>query len=185
MTRAALLLLMALSVDAAAAERAVVAGKSEVGFSVKQMGVSVSGSFRRYVAQIDLDPAAIDKARAQIEIDTASLTTGDAEADAVATEKAWLDVAGFPKATFASQQVRALSGDRFEASGTLTIKGQSKPLTVPFSLKAAPDGSAVASGEFKIQRVAFGIGGGEWNEGDMVSPEVLIRFRLALAPPRP
>jgi polyisoprenoid-binding protein YceI len=185
MRRMALGLLLALSLGpAAAAERALVPAKSEIAFSVKQMGVSVSGSFRRYVAQIDLDPAAIDKARAQIEIDTASLTTGDDEADAVATEKAWLDVAGFPKAAFSSQQVRALGGDRFEATGTLTIKGQSKPLTVPFSLKAAPDGSAVASGEFKIQRVAFGIGGGEWNEGDMVSPEVAIRFRLTLAPLR-
>lgn len=185
MTRIALTLLLVLSLNAAAAERAVVSGKSEIGFSVKQMGVSVSGVFRRYTAQIDLDPNAIDKARAQIEIDTASLSTGDDEADAVAAEKAWLDVAGFPKAMFVSSRVRALGGERFEAAGTLSIKGQSKPLTVPFALKAAPDGSAVASGEFKIQRTAFGIGGGEWNEGDLVSPEVNIRFRLTLAPPRP
>lgn len=162
---------------AAAAERALVPAQSEITFSVKQMGVAVSGAFRRYTARIDLDEKQLEKSSAQIEIDTASLSTGDDEADGVARDKAWLDTAGFPKAAFRSSSVRALGGGRYEARGALTIKGKSRELNVPFTLK-----NSVASGEFVLKRVEFGIGGGEWNEGDLVAPDVAVRFRLQLAP---
>ena len=51
-------------------------------------------------------------------------------------------------------------------------------------LRVRDDGVAVVSGDLTIRRTAFGIGGGEWNDDDLVSDEVTIRFRLAFAPPR-
>jgi len=166
-----------LSLHTAAAERTLIPAQSEIGFSVKQMGVAVSGVFRRYAARIDLDEKQPEKSSAHLEIDTASLSTGDDEADGVARDQAWLDTAGFPKAVFHSSSVRALGGGRHEARGTLTIKGRSRELAIPFTLK-----NAVASGEFILRRVEFGIGGGEWNEGDLVAPDVTVRFRLQLSP---
>ena len=177
-----LAVLLALPIAASAAERPLLVAKSEVGFAIKQMGVTVSGVFKRYSAKIVLDPAQLEKASATFEVETASLDTGDGDTDTEARNQAWLDAAGFPRAQFVSSAVRALGKDRDEASGTLSIKGKSKPLTVPFTLSPQADGSATVTGEFVLKRVDYGIGGGEWNEGDLISPDVTVRFRLALGP---
>jgi len=55
---ASLLILCAGS--ATAAERPVIYAKSEIGFSVKQMGVKVSGTFKRFTAK---DRSRCSKAR--------------------------------------------------------------------------------------------------------------------------
>jgi hypothetical protein len=54
----------------------------------------------------------------------------------------------------------------------------------PFTFKKQADGSGVAAGELVIHRTDFGIGGGEWNQGDLVANDVTVRFRIALGAPR-
>jgi polyisoprenoid-binding protein YceI len=155
--------------------------RSEIGFTVTQMGVGVSGQFKRFTADVDLDPAKPESGHAKIVVDIASLSTGEPDADTEALSKPWLDAAGFPKASFKSSAVRALGGERYEVKGLLSIKGKPRELTVPFTLKQQPDGSLIASGEFPVRRTDFGIGGGEWNEDDLVANEVPVRFRLVLS----
>jgi polyisoprenoid-binding protein YceI len=176
--------LLAIAGQSAAGERTVVADKSEIGFSVKQMGVAVSGAFRRFSGSVNLDPAKIESASAQISVEIASISTGSEEGDETALDKPWLDAAGFPKATFKSSAVRALGGERYEARGALSIRGKPREITVPFTLKSAADGTTVAAGDFRIRRTDFGIGGGEWNEADLVADEVPVHFKLTLGAPR-
>lgn len=179
-----LIVLFALLAPACAlAAEGVVPGKGEIGFTVTQMGVDVSGHFSKFVAIIALDPARPEAGSAEIEVDIASISTGEPDADREALAPAWLDAAAFPKARFKSSGVRALGGDRYEARGQLALKGKSRELTVPFTLKAQPDGTRVATGSFALRRSDFGIGGGEWNEGDLVANEVPVQFRLTLAAP--
>jgi len=87
------------------------------------------------------------------------------------------------KSDFQKQWSTRVGGDRYEVKGALSIKGKPRELTVPFTLKNLPDGSSVASGDFSIRRTDFGIGGGEWNEGDLVANEVPVHFRLTLGAP--
>jgi polyisoprenoid-binding protein YceI len=198
--RVALLLLLACAA-ANAAERPLIASKSEIGFSVKQMGVAVSGEFKRFTAKVDLDPKKPESGSAEIVVDVASVSTGTDEGDETAIDKAWLDAAGFPKATFKSTSVRGLGGaahgcasaagagcagaaDRYEAKGLLTIKNKPREITVPFTLTSQADGGSVVAGDFQIRRADFGVGGGEWNQGDLVANEVPIHFRLTLGAAR-
>lgn len=174
--------LLLASSAAFAAPRPLIADKSRIEFSVKQMGVAVSGQFKRFTATIDLDPAKPEASSAEVTVDTASLTTGDADADQIAVDKPWLAAAQFPKAVFKSTAVKATAKDRFEVKGTLTLRGTARPLTVPLSTQTQADGSTVVSGEFSLKRADFNIGGGEWNEADIVGAEVPVKFRLTLAP---
>jgi polyisoprenoid-binding protein YceI len=174
------LLLFILAFAATAAERPLDPTKSEIGFSVKQMGVAVSGKFTRFTARIDLDPAKLESASAEVKVDIGSIDTGSEEGDETAKDKPWLDAAGFPQATFKSTSLRSLGGDRYEMKGTLAIRGKPREIAVPLTLKKQPDGSSVATGEFQIRRTDFGIGGGEWNDGDLVGNEVPVHFRLTL-----
>ncbi len=182
MTRLLLLLLL-IPALANGAERKVQPAKSEIGFTVTQMGVGVSGTFRNFVAIVSLDPAKPEAGSAEIVVDIASISTGEPDADKEALAKAWLDAAGFPKARFKSTSVQALGNDRYEVTGLLTLKGKPRELTIPFTLTQQPDGSQLASGEFKLRRTDFGIGGGEWNEADLVANKVPVHFRLSLATP--
>ncbi len=179
----AVALLCAASLPAPAAPRALVPAKSEITFSVKQMGVEVSGKFQRFDARVELDDAKPESATAEVTVDIASLTTGDGDADAIALDKPWLDKAGFPKATFKSSSVKQTAPGRYDVTGTLDIRGKSREITVPLTTAAQADGATLASGEFRIRRADFGIGGGEWNEGDLVANEVPVKFKLWLAAP--
>lgn len=179
MIRTVLLAALLIVPGVAPAAATVVYDESEIAFSVKQMGAPVSGKFGRFTADVSLDPAHPEKGSAQISVDIASITTGMEEGDETARDKPWLDADGFPKATFKSTSVRGLGGPRYEAKGTLTIRGKSRDVTVPFTLKPA-DGKTVVAGDFSIRRTDFGIGGGEWNEGDLVADEVPVHFRLTL-----
>ena len=186
MKRAGLILLAFWAAGAGAAERPVIAAKSEIGFTVKQMGVAVSGTFKRYTAKISLDPAKPESASAEIEVEIASISTGTDEGDQTAIDKPWLDAADFPRAKFKSSTVRALGGDKYEVKGALTIRGKPRDATVPLTLKTGADGVTLATGEFGVRRTDFGIGGGEWNEGDLVANDVPVHFRFALgAAPSP
>ncbi len=180
----ATVLLIACSLPVAAAPRALEPAESEIAFSVKQMGVAVSGTFSRFDAKIDLDGARPEASSAQISVDIASLSTGDEDADGIALDKPWLDRLGFPKATFKSSAVRALAQGRYEARGLLTIRGVSRDITVPFNTREQADKRTLISGSFTIKRADFGIGGGEWNEGDLVAADVPVTFKLMLAPPQ-
>jgi polyisoprenoid-binding protein YceI len=158
-------------------------GESEIRFAVKQMGVTLTGKFTRFSAQVQLDPEKPEAAHARIEVDVASLDMGDDEADETARSRPWLDAAGFPKAAFEARGARALGGDRYEATGTLSLRGQSREITVPFTLGNLEGGGRVASGEFPIRRTDFGVGGGEWDQSDLVANEVVISFRVTLGAP--
>jgi polyisoprenoid-binding protein YceI len=164
--------------------QSIVPDKSEIGFTVSQMGVGVSGHFKKFNADIQLDPARPEAGNAEIVVDIASISTGEPDADSEAMTKPWLNAADFPQARFKSSSLRALGGERYEVKGLLSLKGKPRELTVPFTLKTQPDGTRVASGEFSLRRTDFGIGGGEWNEGDLVANEVPVRFRLTLAAPK-
>lgn len=167
---------------ALAAPRPLVAAKSRIDFSVKEMGVTVSGQFRKFEATIDLDPARPEASKAEVIVDIASLTTGDADTDAIAVDKPWLDKLGFPKATFRSTAVKSPAPNRYEVSGVLTIRGKARPIVVPLTTAAQADGGLLATGGFSVRRSDFGIGGGEWNEGDLVADDVPVTFSLTLGP---
>lgn len=179
------LLMVNLPVYAGGAAWELVPEKSEIGFTVTQMGVGVSGHFRRFTADVILDAAKPESGHAEIVVDIASLTTGEPDADKEAMAKPWLDAKGFPQARFESNRMRALGEARYEVTGELEIKGKAREISVPLTIEQKPGDSLAVSGEFPIQRTDFGIGGGEWDEGDLVANEVPVRFRLVLAPSQP
>ena len=158
----------------------LVPAESRIGFVSRQMGVPVEGSFRRFDADIDFDPAKPGKGHFAIRVDTSSVDLPTRDAIEEVAKPGWFDAARFPRATFESTAVRAAGTDRYEVDGTLTVRGQARPVVVPVQLTRSP-GRAVAEGEFTVRRLAFSIGAGEWADTSLVADEVLVRFRLVLS----
>jgi len=77
---------------------------------------------------------AVDEASVTATIYISSVFAGDKERDAALPGKEWFDVKKFPKAVFQSDDFVKTSNGQYEARGTLSMKGKSQPLTLPFTL---------------------------------------------------
>ena len=96
---------LALAFNAHAVEyKSIDAGKSNVAFSYKQMGVAMDGRFKKFAAQVNFDPAKAEQAKASFDVDLASVDTGSGEADDEVVTKSWFNTAAFPKASFVAIQ---------------------------------------------------------------------------------
>lgn len=172
----AALALLALPVAAVAQQ--IDYARSQITVASRQMNVPTEARFKKFTAQIALDPATRGPVKAQVEIDAASFDMGSDDFNVEALDKDWLDAKKFPKALFVSTSVRPLGDGRFEARGPLSIKGKTQDVTAPFTIKADAAGNAVIEGMFNIRRLQYGIGEGVWRHVDVVADEVQIRFRL-------
>ena len=167
---------IALGSAQAASYQAVVPEKSAITFSYKQMGVAMDGKFKKFNAQVSLDTAKLDKAKGSIDIDLASIDTGSSEADQEVVGKSWFNVAAHPKASFVLKGLKSTGANQYEATGQLSIKGQTRELHVP--LKLSPQGAL--TGSFVLKRADFGIGEGMWAKFDVVANEITVNFNLNL-----
>ena len=178
MTVLAFLAALAAPVVHAVEYRTVLPKQSTIHFEFRQMGVPVKGGFKRFTTEMAFDPARPEAARAQIEIDLASIDAGSPEADDESAGKLWFNRSVYPKATFVSSRIRALGNDRFEMRGTLTLKGKSREMVVPVTYTPGKN-AATFDGGFVLKRLDFGIGEGMWADVATVANEVRVTFRIA------
>ena len=161
----------------AAPYQSVQLDKSTLSFTYRQMGVPMEGRFKKFSAQLNFDPLKPQQAKVSLDIDMTQIDAGSAEADQEAKSKGWFNAAGFPKASFTVQQIKASGPNQYEVSGQLHLKGQTRE--VKFPLKHGAQGTqGLLSGEFTIRRGDFAIGEGMWSKFDTIANEVQIRFQL-------
>lgn len=161
----------------------LVSDKSELSFISKQMGVAVDGKFKRFSGQLSFDPAKPQLAKATLDIDLASIDAGSADANGEVVGKAWFNVRQYPSAQFIASSVKPLGGNRFEISGTMQIKGKTRPVTTQATLREST-GVAQFDGAFVLKRLDFGIGEGMWGDTSVVADEVKIQYKLIARPAR-
>jgi len=154
--------------------------QSSITFVSRQMGVPVKGSFKKFAAQIAVNPAKPEAGTARIDIELASIDTGSAEADEEVAGKAWFDTKNHPAASFISGSISSLGKGRYEVLGKMTLKGKTLDIKAPFTLKQDAD-TLVLDGQFPLKRLDYGIGSGVWSDTSVVADEVQIRFRFVVA----
>lgn len=136
-----------------------------LGIEVTQMGSAVSGSFATWSANITFaEPANPGPAGdVTVEIAIPSLTLGSVTAQAMGAD--YFDAETWPTATFTADLVQ-IAGDQYEAQGSLTIRDQTVPVTLPFTLTLDGD-TAVMSGATEVNRMDFNVGAGTTDEGTL------------------
>lgn len=156
----------------------LVAPQSEVGFTIKQMGVPVSGRFKRFAVQTNFDPKSPQTSQVALRFELASATIS-ADADPELGKPDWFATAKFPQATFQSTGIKALGGGKFEVAGKLSIKGSSRDVVVPMQLAQA-GGVSTVTGGLPIKRLDFKVGEGDWADTSFVANDVQVKFKLVL-----
>jgi polyisoprenoid-binding protein YceI len=153
------------------------ANKSALSFVSKQMNVPVEGQFKSFRSKIAFDPAKPAAARAELEIDLASIDAGSKDANDEVAGKAWFNTREFPVARFVAGSVKPLGGNRFELAGKMTIKGRTQDLATPVTLRQEGN-SASFEGSLILKRADYGIGEGVWADFGTVANEIQVKFRL-------
>lgn len=151
--------------------------KSRIAFGGKQTGIPYEGKFGKFNAAINWDAAKPEASRAEIIIEIASFDLVDDLNKEVITGKEWFDGKAFPQAKFVSSLVKSLGAGKFEAAGKLSIKGHTRDVVAPFTLKNEGSGQ-VFEGILPIKRLQFGIGEGSWSDTDTVADDVQIKFKI-------
>src|SRR4051812_36655790 len=104
---------------------------SHVGFSVKHMMVTtVRGQFRSYRGKVNLDPKNFARSSFEGEIDVASVDTGNPDRDNHLRTGDFFDAQNHPTIAFKSTRIEPKDDGQYAVSGTITIRGVSKPIVL-------------------------------------------------------
>jgi polyisoprenoid-binding protein YceI len=140
---------------------------SQVEFSVRHLMIAkVRGRFRVFGGEIDIAEIPEDS-MVEVEIDAASIDTGDAQRDAHLRSADFLDVEHYPKLVYHSTSVRpAADAISWEVMGNLTIRDITRPvslLTEFAGMVTDPYGNfrTAFSAQGQIEREEFGV---NWNQ---------------------
>lgn len=154
---------------------------SSLRFSGVAQGEKFEGRFAEFAPKIRFDPAALDAARFEVSIKLASADSRNQERDETLAGADFFDVANYPEARFVATEFAPREDGGFEARGALELRGTRQPVTLVFRWTPA-GGGARLEGEAKLDRTAFGVGGGDWADPEMIAHEVEVRTTLVLAP---
>ncbi|QTF72508.1 MULTISPECIES: YceI family protein [Arthrobacter] len=160
---------------------------SEAAWTVRHAGISkVRGTFGDLAATVTVtdNDAVVDAT-----IQSASISTGDANRDGHVKGEDFFDVENHPTLTFKSTSLEG-DGEDYKLNGELTIKGVSVPVTFDAEFGGVavdPFGNTRAgvSAETTISRKEFGL---TWNAaleagGVLVSDKVKINLELSFLAP--
>lgn len=150
---------------------------SRIEFETAWGQAGIKGEFRRFTADIRFSPQALDRSRVSVAVDLASVDTGDAQRDGALPGFDFFNVEEHPRATFVADRFERTGEETYIAHGRLTLRGVTRPVSLPFELDLDEDGARVR-GETSLDRTAFGVGQGDFAATDQVPAQVKIEVDL-------
>jgi polyisoprenoid-binding protein YceI len=161
---------------------------THVGFAIKHLMIAtVRGRFAQVHGSVTVDESHPTTASIDINIPTASVSTGDEKRDAHLRSPDFFDVERYPNITFRSTRVAAQSNEAFRVVGDLTIRDVTREVTLDVQMLGRakdPWGNEHAAFEAttRIKRGDYGL---TWNAaletgGVLVGDEVSISIEAQL-----
>lgn len=159
----------------------IIPQESQIIFMARWDTSDVEGKFKYFEGDIHFDENDLENSKALISIDMSSFNTGYAERDDEIAGNYWFDTESFKTARFETKSiVKTETG--YEALGSLTIKGETKDITLPFTLTPREDGGLQMRSKIILHRLDFNIGLGSWKQTNVIKDEVAVKIDLAVEP---
>lgn len=161
------------------------AAHSTVGFAAKHAMVATTrGTFGTYIGGATIDAANPEASTAWVEIDVASVNTGNADRDTHLKSADFFDAENHPKITFKSTSAK-LDGENLITTGDLTIAGNTAPVEITWEFNGVakdPWGNTKSGfdGTATLSRKDFGL---TWNAaletgGFLVSDKIKLVLEI-------
>lgn len=177
---AALLAGMLAATPALAADYTQAEGSTLV-FASRYDGELFTGRFQDFSTRLHFDPADPASGHLEVMIALASAATGNADRDSTLRTADFFDIGRHAQARYSASGFRRLADGRYAADGTLELRGVSKPVTLIFEW-AEEGGKPVLTGRAVVQRLEFGVGGGDWADTGVIPAAVNISTRVVFDP---
>jgi len=159
---------------------------SQIGFRVKHMMVStVRGNFRDFSVRLSYDPANVEAAGVEVELQAASIDTGVEARDDHLRSADFFDAEKYPVLRFVSRKVEQVGDGEVRVTGDLTIRDITREVVIEGEVAGPqkdPWGNMKlgVSGATKINRKDFEL---TWNQvlesgGVLVADDIKIELEL-------
>lgn len=156
----------------------MVPAESKLTFEAIQNGAPVTGEFKKFDGEMKFSPDDLATSKVKIIVDMASVRGATDEVQRSLNDKDWFYTDVFPQAVFETGSIKLVSDKTYEADATLTIRDQTQPVKLSFTLNEYSDASAKVSGDALLMRTAFGVGQGEWKSTYTIKDEVKVHFDI-------
>ena len=158
---------------------------SNVSFKIRHLVSKTAGQFNDFNGTIVADFADLDASSVAFTIQAASIDTENEDRDKHLRSEDFFDVGTYPEITFVSKKITKSGENTFAVTGTLTMHGVAKTVTLPVTFLGegpSPWGGRVAGWEIEttLDRKDYGI---VWNKaldagGMILGDEVEITINL-------
>ncbi len=156
---------------------------SEVTFQIRHLVSQVRGRFNDFAGTIQMDPKNLPASSVEFQIKAASIDTNQADRDKHLRSADFFDVEKFPEITFKSKSVKPVGKDTYNVTGTLTMHGVSKEVTLPVTYLGQANMRGVRAGfatATTLDRKDYGI---VWNKaldngGGILGDDVKVEINL-------
>ncbi len=147
---------------------------SEVGFTIRNFGVNVKGSFSGLEGEIVFDEKDLASSEFRVTVKANTVNTGIKRRDNHLNQEEYLDTEKHPLLQFISDKVTTSTDkDHWFIFGKLTIKGVTKEISFPFkAIKESND--YIFEGSFTINRRDFNVGGGSISMADELTVNLKV-----------
>jgi polyisoprenoid-binding protein YceI len=141
--------------------------------------VTVRGSFTKLSGSAEI--LTDGSGRGRLEIDAASIDTKNAKRDEHLRSKDFFNVGEHPQIVVDLPQAARQGADGVTTTGTLTVAGQTRPLTLTARVTEATGQAITLTADADVDRTNFGMG---WNQLGMIkgNAHVSVVARFVKAP---
>ncbi len=167
-------------------------GHSDASFQVRHFVTNVRGRFSDFSGTIVTDAARPEASSVDFKIVAASIDTGVADRDKHLRTPDFFDAEKHPEITFKSSAVKAVGKDAYAVTGTLTMRGVAKEITLPVTYLGStkdPWGNTRAGFEASVtlNRKDYGV---NWNKaldqgGFVLGDDVKVSINIEAVQKKP
>lgn len=150
--------------------------KSTLDYTLDFSGTSTRGQIGDWQANIKFSPNQLENAQADIVVASNSIRYDDAFVAGSLADADGLDPTKYPQIHINLDKF-SRDGANFLGKGTITIRGVTKPVEVPFRFHQK-NGIAKVEGSANIERLLFGIGAQNDADGSWLGKVIRVAFSL-------
>ena len=144
-------------------------------FSAYASGDTIEGSFTDVRSSVFLNFDELSQSSAEAVVHIASIQTPKATQKELLLGEDFFQASNHKVARLVAQSFTKIDNERYAMKAVLTIRGISRPVTMPFRFTS--DGKI--TGQFSINRTWFGIGRGSWESKSKINHPVQIHYYLS------
>jgi polyisoprenoid-binding protein YceI len=148
------------------------AAASKVTFTIKNLGINVDGSFGGLSGNVFFDAKNLERSSVEGSVEVTTINTGIKKRDKDLMGEKFFDAEKDKRIIFKSNSITRV-GNSYKAVGSLTIKGTSKQMAIPFTFEQNGNNGILKS-TFSINRRDFGVGGNELTMADELTVSLSI-----------